>query len=45
MSSSTQSLPLPAAGRQHLRAVRTGDVPPVPDFLRPARPGCPPPAT
>ncbi|MEU0181748.1 winged helix-turn-helix domain-containing protein [Streptomyces sp. NPDC006207] len=35
MSSSTQSLPLPAVNRQHLRAVRSDDVPPVPDFLPP----------
>lgn len=40
MSSSTRSLPLPPANRQHLRAVRAGDVrggglPPVPDFLPP----------
>ncbi|MFE2543815.1 winged helix-turn-helix domain-containing protein [Actinacidiphila glaucinigra] len=39
-STSTPSPPLPAANRQHLRAVRTGDaragdVPPVPDFLPP----------
>lgn len=32
---SPPSLPLPAAGRQHLRAVRAADVPPVPDFLPP----------
>ncbi|MEU1538688.1 winged helix-turn-helix domain-containing protein [Actinacidiphila glaucinigra] len=39
-STGTQSPPLPAANRLHLRAVRTGDaragdVPPVPDFLPP----------
>ncbi|MEU1621217.1 winged helix-turn-helix domain-containing protein [Streptomyces sp. NPDC005722] len=39
-STSTQSFALPAANRQHLRAVRgggvrTGGVPPVPDFLPP----------